>query len=372
MNMSLPSIRAASLAAAGFLITVAPAAMAPVQAAGGGLDTALMAQSGAGVTLNPDHPERYVVKRGDTLWDISGMFLRDPWYWPEIWYVNPQVANPHLIYPGDVLTLVYVDGRPQIRLDRGTQAGGTERLSPRIREEDLAEAITTIPFETIGPFLSKGTVLSKDEIDQLPYVVSIRDKHLIASAGNDLYVRGDVGGIDSGYSVVHIGEQLVDPDTNDVLGYEGIFVGEGTIRRTGDPATLTLNKSRREALTGDRLIVQDFEIPLQFYPRAPDSQVEGQIIHIVDGVTQIGQYQVVILNRGGGQGLDVGHVLTIWQRGETISDRFAKRFTNEKVTLPDEQAGTLMVFKTYDRMSYALVMEATSEIHVLDLVRNPT
>jgi hypothetical protein len=267
MHMSVPPIRAAGLAAAVFFITAAAAATAPVQAGAGGPGTALMAQTGAGMALNPDHPERYVVKRGDTLWDISAMFLRDPWYWPEIWYVNPQVANPHLIYPGDVLTLVYVDGRPQIRLDRGTQAGGTERLSPRIREEDLDDAITTIPFETIGPFLSKGAVLSKDEIDQLPYVVAIRDKHLVASAGNDLYVRGNVGSIDSGYSVVHIGEKLVDPETNDVLGYEGIFVGEGTILRTGDPATLRLNKSTREALTGDRLIVQDFEIPLQFYPR---------------------------------------------------------------------------------------------------------
>jgi hypothetical protein len=372
MNMSVPPIRAAGLAAAVFFITAAAAATAPVQAGAGGPGTALMAQTGAGMALNPDHPERYVVKRGDTLWDISAMFLRDPWYWPEIWYVNPQVANPHLIYPGDVLTLVYVDGRPQIRLDRGTQAGGTERLSPRIREEDLDDAITTIPFETIGPFLSKGAVLSKDEIDQLPYVVAIRDKHLVASAGNDLYVRGNVGSIDSGYSVVHIGEKLVDPETNDVLGYEGIFVGEGTILRTGDPATLRLNKSTREALTGDRLIVQDFEIPLQFYPRAPDRPVQGQIMHVVDGVTQIGQYQVVILNRGAAQGLDVGHVLTIWQQGETVKDRFARRFINEKVTLPDEQAGTVMVFKTYDRMSYALVMEATSEIHVLDAVRNPS
>ena len=138
-----------------------------------------------------------MVKKGDTLWDISSMFLRDPWYWPEIWYVNPQVENPHLIYPGDVLTLVYVDGQPQIRSSRGTaSASGTERLSPRIREEQLSEAVTTIPYEVIAPFLSRGMVLSRDEIDDLPHIIALRDRHLLGATGNDAYVRGDISGAD--------------------------------------------------------------------------------------------------------------------------------------------------------------------------------
>ncbi len=353
MNESLPLRRSAGFIATGLFLLI--------------LATSLAAQSGSNVVLNPDHPERYVVKRGDTLWDISAMFLRDPWYWPEIWQVNPQVENPHLIYPGDVLVLVYVDGEPRLQLERRAESGVTERLSPRIRSEDLDEAIRTIPLSAIGPFLSKGTVLENDQIRRLPHIVAIRDGHLVAGAGNDVYVRGKIGNVNQGYSVVHIGDPLIDPDDGSTVGFEGIFVGEGSITRAGDPATLRLTQSQREALTGDRLLEQDFDIPLQFIPRAPDADVDGRIIHVVGGVALIGQYNVVVLNRGERHGLDVGHVLTVWQAGATVQDRTA----GGMVELPDESAGTLMVFKTYDRISYALIMEATSEIHVLDKVKKP-
>ncbi len=371
MNRFLPAgrrSRAATLVTA-FAAVLLVAAPAPVTA---GTGVAIAAQSGASgqPALNPKHPERYVVKPGDTLWDISAMFLRDPWYWPEIWYVNPQIANPHLIYPGDVLTLVYVDGKPQLRLERGTT--GVEKLSPRIREQDLDEAITTIPLDVVGAFLRKGAVLEKDEIDQLPYVVAIRDGHLIGGSDNDLYVRGDGLKLDHGYSVVKIGEPLIDPDDGKVVGFEGIFVGEGTIRREGDPATLLLSNTHREALRGDRLLNLEFDIPLNFYPRAPKQPIEGSIIHVVDGISQISQYQVVVINRGARDGLEAGHVLQILRVGGTVQDRYgSNRVFGKKVRLPDEPAGTLMVFKTYDRISYALVMEATNEIHVLDKVRNP-
>ncbi|MDJ0926406.1 MAG: LysM domain-containing protein [Gammaproteobacteria bacterium] len=366
MNRFLPAPRA-----------LRPVALVVITAAlvllTGGLNPVLSgSHTGGSVALNPDHPDRYVVKRGDTLWDISAMFLRDPWFWPEIWYVNPQVRNPHLIYPGDVLTLVYVDGQPQIRVERGaTMAGGTDRLSPSIRERDLDEAITTIPFEVIGPFLRKGVVMEKDEFDRAPYILSIRDDRLIAGAGNDVYVRGDSIIEKDGFSVVHQGVALVDPDDESVVGYEGIFVGEGTIRRGGDPATLRLNRSTREALQGDRLLKLEFDVPLNFYPRAPETAMDGSIIHVVDGISQIGQYQVVVLNRGARHGLEVGHVLTAMRVGGTVEDRFTSRVAGEKVRLPDEPAGTLMVFKTYDRISYALIMEATREIRVLDRVQNP-
>jgi hypothetical protein len=337
-----------------------------------GAASGLFAQQGGGIPLNPSHPDTYVVKRGDTLWDISSMFLRDPWYWPEIWYVNPQVENPHLIYPGDVLTLVYIDGRPQIQMSRGASAGGTDRLSPQIREEQLTEAVDTIPYEAIAPFLSKGMVLSKSEIKGLPHIVALRDEHLVGASGNDAYVRGKIGGEQSVYSVVHIGEKLRDPDDGDVLGYEGIYVADGRIRRSGDPATLELNNSQREALKGDRLIAQNDPLPLNFEPRAPDRPVEGRIMHVVDGVTQIGQYQVIVINRGTRHGLAPGHVLSIWQAGDKVDDPVDPGAFNRKVQLPDELAGTLMVFKTYDRLSYALVMQAEGPIHTLDKVRNPS
>jgi len=343
--------------------------MALATAAGG-----LFAQQGGGIPLNPAHPDTYVVKKGDTLWDISSMFLRDPWYWPEIWYVNPQVENPHLIYPGDVLSLVYVDGKPRIQSSRGgvASASGTERLSPGIREQSLSEAVTTIPYDVIAPFLEKGMILSRDEIEALPHIVALRDDHLVGASGNDAYVRGNLSTGESTYSVVHIGDKLVDPDDGDLLGYEGVYVAEGELRRGGDPATVSLSDSRREATKGDRLVARSEPLPLQFEPRAPDRPVEGRIVHVVDGVTQIGQYQVIVINRGTSHGLEAGHVLSVWQAGDRVTDNVDSSLFGRKVQLPDEQAGLLIVFKTYDRMSYALVVRAVGPIHTLDKVRNPS
>jgi hypothetical protein len=335
--------------------------------------TPVVAQN-AGPALNPDHPDRYVVQKGDTLWGISSLFLRDPWLWPEIWYVNPQVANPHLIYPGDVLSLVYVGGKPQIRLDRdsGTAATGTGRLSPRIREEGFGDAIDTIPTAAISAFLGRGTVLQRKEINQLPYVVSLRDGVLTGAAGQDAYVRGKLGDINSVYSVVHVGERLVDPDNGRVLGYEGIYVGEGTIRRGGNPATLFMNETAREARRGDRLVPVAQDLPLQFLPRAPERQVDGRIIRVVDGMTTFGAYQVVVLNRGTRHGLEPGHVLTVSHAGERVRDMIEPGAFGRKVQLPDEEVGTVMVFRTYDGVSYALVMRSSAPMHALDKVANPS
>ena len=329
------------------------------------------------VPLAAGAPDEYVVQVGDTLWDIAATFLRDPWYWPEVWYVNPQVENPHLIYPGDVLALVTIDGRERITTVRGS----TYRVSPTARVTPLTESITSIPYEQIAAFLSKGLVLEKSQADQLPYILATRGDHMMASAGNEIYIRGgrpSANGTE--FSVVHVGDELRDPDDNDLLGYQGIYVGEGSQTRGGDPATVSLTDTNREALAGDRLIPETVDIPLNFFPKAPDTNVEGRIISVVDGVSLIGQYQVVVLNRGARNGLAPGDVLTVFQAGETVRDRYAGRSFNstgggfmggESVTLPDEAAGTVMIFKVYDRIGYGLVMEATSDIHVLDAVRNP-
>jgi len=320
------------------------------------------------VRLNPRHPDRYVVKKGDTLWDISAMFLKDPWYWPEIWFVNPQIANPHLIYPGDVISLVYIDGRPRLVLERGS----VERLSPRIREEMLDEAITTIPYDMIKAFLSKPSVLDEDTVENSPYIFTTREGHLVHGAGANVYVRGTEFAVDDVFNVMRVGKKLKDPDDGDFLGYEGIFVGEGTIFREGDPASMRLNATDREALNGDILLRPDEEFPLYFTPRSPDQQVEGKIISVFDGVSIIGAYQIVTLNRGQSHGLEPGHVLAVYQAGRQERDRFSgKGFRGEKVQLPEEYAGLMMVFRSYDRISYGLIVRAESEIHVLDVVRNP-
>ena len=341
------------------------------------------AASSEPVPLADDAPNRYVVKRGDTLWDISATFLRDPWFWPEIWQVNPQIDNPHLIYPGDVLSLIYVDGQPRLLLERGV---GVVRLSPEIREQRLDEAINTIAYEQIAAFLSRGIVLERNEINSLPYMLASRGDHLVSAAGNDIYIReaggsqaAEIRGYGARYSVVKVGDALVDPDDGDVVGYEATYVGQGQIRRGGDPATLHLSDSTREATAGDRLIDQDIDIPLNFFPKPPEVEVDGRIISVVDGVSLIGQWQVLVINRGRQHGISPGVVLSVFESGEFVRDRFkdgtsfspSTLFGGERVKLPDERAGTIMVFKSYDRISYALVMEAESEIAVMDAVRNP-
>ena len=317
------------------------------------------------VPLAEGHPNEYVVQIGDTLWDIAATFLRDPWFWPEIWYVNPDIENPHLIYPGDVLGLVYVDGEPRITNVRGS----SYRMSPRARSTPLTEAIMSIQHDTVSAFLSSGVILEKNQADGMPYLLQARGDHLIASAGNEVYVRGAADDLpNTRYSVIRVGNQLHDPDDNDLIGYHSIIIGEATLLRSGDPATVALTSSSQEAIPGNRLLAASVEVPMNFFPRAPSRDIDGRIIHVVGGVTQIGQYQVVVMNRGSNHGLSVGDVLSVFQTGEVIKDRVR----GGKVTLPDEKEGTIMVFKTYDRISYGLVMEATDAIHLLDTVRNPT
>jgi len=328
------------------------------------------------VPLAEGAPQQYTVKEGDTLWDIANTFLRDPWYWPEVWYVNPQVENPHLIYPGDVLALVTIDGRQRIT---NVQAA-TYRVSPTARATPLSDSINSIPYEQIASFLSKGMILEKDEAELLPYILATRGDHLMASAGNEIYIRGGRPSPNgTRFSIIHIGDELRDPDDNDVIGFQGIYVGEGAQSRGGDPTTIALTDTSREALVGDRLVPESVTLPLNFFPKAPDLDVKGRIISVIDGVSLIGQFQVVVLNRGARNGLAPGDVLSVFQAGEEIRDRYANGSLTgsggfgggQKITLPEEQAGTVMIFKVYDRIGYGLVMEATSDIHVLDAIRNP-
>lgn len=353
-------------------VVVPAAAAAPTQPYDSGTASSAPEYSGPVVErvsepapLADNHPNEYVVQVGDTLWDIAATFLKDPWFWPEIWHINTQIENPHLIYPGDVLGLVYIDGMPKVTNIRAS----TYRMSPQARVTPITQAVTSVPYESISAFLSSGAVLERREANRLPYLLDTRGDHLMASAGNEIYVRGlDDAALGSRYNVVKVGGPLVDPDDNRLIGYQGKFVAEGTLRRGGDPQTVALTDSTQEAIRGDRLIPESVDIPLNFYPRSPSSSIEGRIISVVGGVTQIGQYQVVVLNRGTRDGLAVGDVLTVWQAGEKVDDRFG----GGRVRLPDEEAGTLMVFKVYDRIGYGLVMEATQAIHIHDAVRNPT
>jgi LysM domain len=359
--------------------------MTATEAATRGAGTSAAAESAAASTdpgnlINPTAPKSYSVKRGDTLWGIASMFLRDPWLWPEVWYINPQVANPHLIYPGDTLALAYGrDGKPMIRLEQG----GAARLDPRLRSSPLDGAIPTIPYASISAFLSRPSVLTNEQVREAPHVVAFRDEHVVAGTGHTVYIADLKATPNSRFSVVHVGDELRDPDDNKVVGYEGIYTATALVSEPGSPTKALLIDTARETLQGDKVLSADNDVPLNFMLRAPRNDVHGRIISVVDGTDLIGQYQIVVINRGKRHGIDAGHVLAIDQAGRTVHDVYGKQpgmakylggvgySLSPKVKLPDEHEGTLLIFKSFDRVSYGLVIGASDAIHVQDVVHNP-
>jgi len=321
----------------------------------------------ATLAVNPSHPERYVVQKGDTLWDLASRFLLEPWRWPEIWQANPHIANPHLIYPGDVLSLSYQDGRPLLSIERGS---GRRKLSPQIRATPLEQAIPAIPVDAVKQFLARPNVATKAELASAPYVVGFVDEHLAGSAGDEIYVRSiDPATAQRDYDLIRPGKPYIDPDTREILGYEAQQVASARLDHPGDPAKLLLTGSQLETLIGDRLLPDTEEIPLQaFHPKPPDQTVEGSIIGVLGGVTQIGQYQTVVLNRGEVDGLQSGDVLKIMQGGYPARDRLQRR---NPYLRPLEEAGVLMVYRTFDRISFGLVMFASKPLHIKDKVVSP-
>lgn len=330
--------------------------------------------------LKPGAPMHYTVKRGDTLWGIASMYLKDPWLWPEVWVINPQVANPHLIYPGDKLALAYGgDGRPQVSLEQA----GAVRLDPRLRSTPLDGAIPTIPYNAIAAFLSRPSVMTEDQIRHAPYVLAFRDLHQVGGDANEAYISNLEATENARYAVVHVAGPLRDPDDGKVVGYEGIYTATALVRRPGNPAKTVLIDAARETVAGDRLLSADnSETPITFMPHAPAGDIHGRIIDVVGGTDLVGQYEVVVINRGKQHGLEAGNVLAIDEAGEVVRDlyRGGKQIgdTNgfgtsfaPKVRLPDERTGTMLVFKVFERVSYALILAASDTIHVQDVVHNP-
>ncbi|RDX37014.1 LysM domain-containing protein [Kangiella sp. HD9-110m-PIT-SAG07] len=321
--------------------------------------------------LRADHPDTYVVKKGDTLWDISGRFLTKPWNWPEIWHVNPQVENPHLIYPGDILKLVYIDGKPYLV----KASNGTIKLRPKARVLSEGDAITTIPMDIIRPFLIDELVVDPSVFETSPYVVALADGHVISGGFDDrLYVRGLNASSGSSYGLYRKGKEYRDPVTNELLGVEARYLANGTVVEEGDPAKFDVKKSKLEVLEGDIALPRNEDpLPPVYAPRAPEQEIATKLISVYDGVSQIGQYNVVTLDKGERDGLEEGHVLTVYQRGKKVLDKTAEKRGAEDpyVTLPEERAGTIMVFRTYEKVSLALVMDAVRPIHLMDVARNP-
>jgi len=314
--------------------------------------------------LRDDAPQRYTVVRGDTLWDISGRFLNHPWQWPQVWQVNPQIDNPHLIYPGDVIVIRDCDGRPCLGLERGQNV---VKLSPEVKRIPRRQAIPPLPLEVVENFLTRHRIVDASfNLAEQPYVVASGDKRLISGAGDSVFVRGELKR-DGRYGIYRPGEVYRDGQ-GAFLGQELISIGEGRLSsREGELSKLALLTSRQEVRDGDLVMpLEQLELTGEFQPRPPEQAVEGRIL-AVPGVRFIGRLHVVALDAGTRDGVKPGHVLAIEQQGELVSDPR----TEEPVRLPGVDAGLVMVFRSYDRVSYGLVMQASRTLEVGDRVHSP-
>lgn len=318
--------------------------------------------------LRNGHPDQHVVVKGDTLWDISGTFLRDAWMWPEIWQVNPQIANPHLIFPGDVINLVYLDGKPRLRVTRGANSN-TVRITPKMRLSPVDNAIPAIPLEKINAFLSNSRIVEEGVLDVAPYVIAGSQGHLITAAGDELFARGSFAEDDTAYGVFRKGEVYRDPATKELLGISALDIGGiKKLNVDGDIGHFQINRSNEEIRNEDRLLPSvERRVTATFVPSAPSKEIDGYIAAVEGGVTQVGFMDIVVLNRGSRDGLEDGNVLAIDRLGDRVLDQIER----EWVQLPDERAGLLMVFRTYEKMSYGLVLRATQPLKVMDRVHNP-
>jgi LysM domain len=366
--------------------------------------TSLWANQADEISINPSHPSQYTVVEGDTLWDISGKFLNHPTQWPQLWSYNTQIKNPHLIYPGETVYFSVVDGKPRLSFSKDNYSyrqsdqdtgsmpssdgcvvseedihkGRTSfamaqdgKLSPCIRETSMKKAIKLIPNENIAKFLSSPKVVNAKELNSSPYVIDFAGEHLVAASGDKLYVRAIIQPQNVNYHIYRPGMTFTNPETGEILGYEAKYIAESTLAQEGDPATVVIDKSISEVMLGDRLMPKPEEqYNLNYFPRPPEESIKGNIIYVLDGVNQIGKFNVVVIDKGSRDGLLPGHELDIYKRGRIARDQYSA-IKNDQVKLPDEIAGSLMVFRPFERVSYALVMKATQAIHVLDKVYTP-
>lgn len=320
--------------------------------------------------LKAGHPDEYTVKKGDTLWDISNTFLSAPWKWPEIWHANPQIDNPHLIFPGDLIRLVYIDGQPRLISERAVKlSGGDAKLSPSVRVQDASEAITSIPLDRINSFLSHSKVVDIKELALAPYLLAGPQKRIVVGAGDTAYARGKFVESLTNFGVYRKGQTYVDPITKEQLGIEALGVGSVVLKALdGDIGTVSVTRASEEIRIGDRLLPgEERAMESVFYPSAPENDIKAVIIAVESGVSMVGKFNVVTINKGEREGLKAGNILAIFKKGEVVVDRV----TNRKVALPDERAGLMMVFRTFDKLSYALVLEADRQLAVNDKALNP-
>ncbi len=344
-----------------------------------------VAQAGVPLSaLAPNAPDSHIVQPGDTLWDISKLFLTSPWRWPELWGMNlDQIRNPHLIYPGQVLLLEKTGDRARLRVAQGGEGapGNTVRLSPRVRANLLDnDAIGSIPLHLIGPFLNEAVIYTDDQLRLAPRVAAAQEGHVSMYQGQLAYVLGDLGA-EREFRLFREPRPLFDYGSRELLGYESRFVGTADFVRPGRnivgangkpevvPATVSIKSARLEVNVGDRLAplpTRDLEA---YAPHSPNGAIEGRVLQIYGEGLSAGQNQIVAINKGTRDGLERGHVLALWRQGGRAVDRFDDKKT--QLQLPNERNGVLFVFRVFDKASYALIMSVNVPVFPGDSFTQP-
>jgi LysM repeat protein len=341
-----------------------------------------VAQSGVPISeLAPDAPDSYTIKRGDTLWDISKIFLRSPWRWPELWGMNlEQIRNPHLIYPGQMLVLVKSEGRASLQVGRALD-GQTQKISPRARSGGLDRGpIGPIAMHLIQPLLNEAVVLDRNDLERAPRIVAGREGRVLLGRGDVAYVRGDLPSRRD-WQVFRQAKPLHDPVSGEVLGYEAAFVGNAEYIQPGRtqagaegrqeivPATFTLVSLRQEAGVGDRLTAAPPRNDQQYVPHAPSGPVDARVISIYGDGLQAGQNQIVSINRGKSNGMEAGHVLAIWRAGQLVRD--GEDAERTPLRLPNERNGNLFIFRVFERVAYGLILQSETPVRAGDIITQP-
>lgn len=327
--------------------------------------TLALAQGTAPLRLADGAPDRHIVVLGDTLWGISSKFLKDPYRWSELWRMNAEdVRNPHRIYPGQVLVLDRSGDQPRLRL-------GTVKQPPREYSEALRKGIPSIEPRDIEPFLSEPRVLDAAGFDAAPRVVALQDGRVIAGAGDTIHTTEatPASGQQKRWQLFRPGKALVDPDTKETLGYEGLYLGTARQTQTGVPSSFLVLTSKQEIIRDDRLLVAPREDVVNYIPHPPNKLIQAKVLGIYGGVNFGGPQSMIVLNRGKADGLEPGHVLAADVAGLVVSNRYQGEKTDYQ--LPDSRNGLVFVFRVFDRVSYALVMNATRPVVVGDHVRTP-
>jgi len=335
--------------------------------------TAVCASAAEPLQLVDNPPDRHVVVKGDTLWGISGKFLKEPWRWPEIWNMNrDQIKNPHLIYPGEVVFLDRSGKSPRLRIGKPVKSGsgGTVKLQPQVYSTADRTAISSIPPNIIEPFLSQPLVVEQGQLDSAPRIVAGPEYRTMMGAGDKGFAAGITDASVINWHVFRPGRPLKDPETGDAIGYEAFFLGNARLLQPGEPAVLEITVAKEEILPGDRLVPAPPTKIIAYVPHRPDQQVAARVMSIYGGVDQGARGSVVSLNRGQSDGLEVGHVLALFRN--RVAERIAEDGSGRVYTpIPEERYALVFVFRVFNRVSYALVLDSSIPVTVGDSARNP-